>query len=164
MKNKFAHLSLILVVIILQWACRSKSEFSPSRSAYTGFETREIKALSETEIANYLTGAGKGLAMAAELNGYPGPRHVLDLRSELALTRTQSDKVTAEFNDMHDQAIALGDKIVDAARHIDMMFANAHATSEQLAILIDEAGILKSSLRFVHLNAPPRSGTEVAPP
>ena len=30
-----------------------------------------------------------GLALAAELNGYPGPRHVLDLADQLGLTPEQ---------------------------------------------------------------------------
>jgi hypothetical protein len=34
-----------------------------------------------------------GMAKAAELNGYPGPRHVLDLSPELHLTDAQTKLV-----------------------------------------------------------------------
>jgi len=55
-------------------------------SSYVGQEKRAIKALSEQEIADYLKGAGRGSSKAAELNHYPGPRHVLDAAQGLALT------------------------------------------------------------------------------
>src|SRR3954453_5821878 len=50
---------------------------------YAGMESRPIKTLSTTEIADYLSGKGMGFARAAELNHYPGPAHVLALASEL---------------------------------------------------------------------------------
>src|SRR5262249_20157560 len=45
--------------------------------SYAGRQTRAIKALSEEDIAPLLNGEGMGMAKAAELNGYPGPKHVL---------------------------------------------------------------------------------------
>jgi len=55
-------------------------------SPYTGQQTRSIKALSPEDIDELRKGAGMGLAKAAELNGYPGPLHVLALTKELRLT------------------------------------------------------------------------------
>ena len=55
-------------------------------SPYAGQETRAIKALSPEDLEELRTGAGMGLAKAAELNGYPGPLHVLALAKELQLT------------------------------------------------------------------------------
>ena len=40
---------------------------------YAGMETRAIKTLSDKDIADLNAGRGMGLALAAELNGYPGP-------------------------------------------------------------------------------------------
>ena len=48
-------------------------------SPYTGLEERDIKALSAEQVAGYLAGDGMGFALPAELNHYPGPKHVLDL-------------------------------------------------------------------------------------
>jgi hypothetical protein len=59
-------------------------------SPYVGQETRDIKALSQQDIDDYLNGRGMGYAKAAELNHYPGPRHVLDLAHTLALTPEQT--------------------------------------------------------------------------
>src|SRR5512140_1710908 len=46
-------------------------------SPYAGEEKREIKSLSADVIEQYNQGEGMGMAKAAELNHYPGPRHVL---------------------------------------------------------------------------------------
>jgi hypothetical protein len=48
--------------------------------------------LSQTDIESLQNGTGDafgGMAKLAELNGYPGPRHVLDLANELELTPNQ---------------------------------------------------------------------------
>ena len=46
---------------------------------YAGLQARPVKALSDQQIADLRAGRGMGLALAAELNGYPGPMHVLEL-------------------------------------------------------------------------------------
>jgi hypothetical protein len=46
---------------------------SLAQSPYAGMQTRPIKALSAEQVADLKAGRGMGLAMAAELNGYPGP-------------------------------------------------------------------------------------------
>lgn len=58
-------------------------------SPYAGEQSRSIKSLSQQETADYLSGKGMGFAKAAELNGYPGPGHVLELADKLALSPTQ---------------------------------------------------------------------------
>lgn len=56
---------------------------------YAGQQSRETKALSAQETADLLAGRGMGLARAAELNGYPGPMHMLKLRGPLDLSVAQ---------------------------------------------------------------------------
>ena len=55
---------------------------SDYKSKYMGQEKREIKSLSNEDIKELRTGAGWGLAKAAELNGLPGPKHVLEMKKE----------------------------------------------------------------------------------
>jgi hypothetical protein len=50
---------------------------------------RRIKALSAEDVDGLLTGRGLALARAAELNGYPGPMHVLEHADALGLTGEQ---------------------------------------------------------------------------
>src|SRR5262245_58316557 len=67
---------------------------------YAGQQNREIKALSPEEIRDLAEGRGMGLAKAAELNGYPGPSHVLELAAPLRLTAEQRAATQALFQRM----------------------------------------------------------------
>jgi hypothetical protein len=60
-----------------------------AHSPYAGMQTRTIKALSEQQIADLKAGRGMGLVLPAELNGYPGPAHVLELSDQLGLSAEQ---------------------------------------------------------------------------
>lgn len=84
------------------------SAIADSQSPYVGQESREIKALSPQEISDYLSGKGMGLAKAAELNGYPGPAHVLELAAQLDLTPEQKTKTEVLFKKMQGRAIPNG--------------------------------------------------------
>ncbi len=57
-----------------------------SQSPYMDLQGREIKALSGDEKAALLNGDGMGFALAAELNHYPGPQHILELQEEIGLS------------------------------------------------------------------------------
>ena len=48
-------------------------------SPYAGLQDRAIKALSDEQIADLRAGKGMSLALPAELNGYPGPAHALEI-------------------------------------------------------------------------------------
>ena len=67
---------------------------------YAGWQGRDIKALSARQVDDLAAGRGMGLALAAELNGYPGPRHVLDLGDDLELTAGQRAAFEALFEAM----------------------------------------------------------------
>jgi Spy/CpxP family protein refolding chaperone len=124
-----------------------------AQSPYVGQETREIKALSPQEIADYLSGTGMGLAKAAELNGYPGPAHVLELATQLALTEEQRVKTRALFQKMRADAVALGRAIVEEERVLDRLFASRTITAARLESALARIGRLQSQLRQVHLEA-----------
>jgi hypothetical protein len=98
----------------------SAAEHSP----YTGEERREIKTLSESEITGLLAGKGMGYAKAAELNGYPGPKHVLELSKELSLTAEQQKKTETIFALMEASAKSLGAELIAAERELDQAFNN----------------------------------------
>ncbi|HYV03741.1 MAG TPA: hypothetical protein VFB82_04100, partial [Blastocatellia bacterium] len=64
-----------------------------AQTPYAGMQTRTIKSLSEQQVADLGAGRGMGLALAAELNGYPGPSHVLELADKLDLSVDQRASV-----------------------------------------------------------------------
>jgi hypothetical protein len=77
---------------------------------YAGLQGREIKSLSREQIAQLSAGEGMGLALAAELNGYPGPRHVLDLGNQLGLTDEQRAHIQQMLEAMKSESVPLGQK------------------------------------------------------
>lgn len=64
---------------------------------YAGQQTRTIKALSDDEIAALRNGEGMGMAKAAELNGYPGPIHVLSLAAQTRAYRKPAPGGDSDF-------------------------------------------------------------------
>ena len=77
------------VAILWMVAAAVPLQADAQQSPYAGLEDRPIKALSDEERNAYLNGAGMSLALAAELNGLPGPKHVLELAEELSLTTAE---------------------------------------------------------------------------
>lgn len=127
-----------------------------SISPYVGQETRGIKSLSQADVEGLLAGHGTpfgGMAKLAELNGYPGPRHILDLASDLELTDIQKGKIEKVYQDMSVQAIELGQRIIEIEQGVDASFKDATITDEELREKIAESTKVYGELRFVHLVA-----------
>ena len=124
-----------------------------TRSPYSGEEDRAIKALSDADVKAYLEGAGMGLAKAAELNRYPGPRHVLDNVAALELSDAQRTAIEASFQRMKAEAVTLGRGIVAAEQRLDALFAERRASPATVSDLTREVAELQGQLRAVHLRA-----------
>jgi Spy/CpxP family protein refolding chaperone len=141
---------LALLALILA-ATPVAADSAHQHSPYAGQETREIKALSPEEVADLNAGRGMGLALAAELNGYPGPRHVLDLADELQLTAEQQRRTGALFEAMRRETAALGAQLIEAERTLDRLFAEKRATPQSVAAATEAAGVTQGELRAAHL-------------
>ncbi len=122
-------------------------------SPYVDDTERSIKALSEQEMTGLLEGRGLGLAMAAELNGYPGPLHVLELADSLNLSAEQHVEAQHLYDEVQTAARALGTQLVEMERHLDTLFARGEATSDAVARITSHIGETKGRLRAVHLKA-----------
>ncbi|MGI9296988.1 MAG: Spy/CpxP family protein refolding chaperone [Gammaproteobacteria bacterium] len=118
---------------------------------YSGMESREIKALSQKETDEYLSGAGMSFALAAELNGYPGPKHVLEFGDDLALSDAQRETAARLFSEMAGEARALGEQIVGKETELDSLFAEKRADESSLHETVAGISRLKGELRVVHL-------------
>jgi Spy/CpxP family protein refolding chaperone len=127
--------------------------FAAPMNPYAGQQTREIKALSEEDFQGYLSGKGMGLAKAAELNGYPGPSHVLSLSSELALTPKQEQQTKELFKQMEERSSVIGKQIVEEERTLNELFASKTVTPQLLASTVARIGQLQGQFRDAHLEA-----------
>lgn len=126
---------------------------TPGASPYADFTDRDIKALSEEEVAGLLEGHGMGMALPAELNGYPGPRHVLELADMLQLTDDQRVRIQEIFQTMETRAVELGQRVVALERELDRAFAGATLTPGELSRLLSDIGQIRAQLRGAHLLA-----------
>jgi hypothetical protein len=122
-----------------------------AQSPYTGQEAREIKALSPQEVSDLLAGKGMGFAKVAELNGYPGPVHVVELATQLQLTPEQMARTQALFNKMQARAVSIGRQLVDEERALDGQFASKSITAASLQSSLERIANLQAELRRVHL-------------
>jgi Spy/CpxP family protein refolding chaperone len=100
-----------------------------------------------------LKGQGMGLAEIADINNYPGPKHTLDLRNELGLTRDQLKKTEALDKVVSSSALAKGEEIVAAEEELVKMFEAGTISEKVLRSKLEEIGKLRADLRFIHLQA-----------
>ncbi len=110
-----------------------------------GMQQRQFRALRE--------GRGMGMARAAETNGYPGPKHVLELAEELALSDEQIARTNEIHNRVREQAPEMGRQIIEAEQRLEALFAEDRVTADKMSALLQEIGELRVRLRALHLNA-----------
>jgi hypothetical protein len=126
-----------------------------AETPYAGMQTRPIKALSEQQVADLTAGRGMGLALAAELNGYPGPAHVLELADKLKLSTDQRTRAQGLFESMKAEAIPLGSRLIAQEADLDRQFADRTVTPESLktstAAIAETLGVLRDTHLKYHL-------------
>ncbi len=157
MKRECAALSSIALSVALL-GCGAAPPAAPAprgqaeqAQPYAGARARAIKALAPERVDELLAGRGAGYALAAELNGYPGPRHVLELARQLALSPEQERVASDLAAIMEQQARALGTQLVELEAQLNRTFAGGTTTQEELARLTADIGTLEGRLRAVHL-------------
>ena len=114
-----------------------------------------IRGLPAEEVEDLRQGRGMGLARAADLAGYPGPRHVLDAAAtgRLPLTADQLETVRRLFDTMSAEARRLGARILDEEAGLEAAFREGTIGEAELAARVDRVGALRAELRRVHLRA-----------
>jgi Spy/CpxP family protein refolding chaperone len=141
-------LSGVFLSVLLSSVASAQSH---QHQPYAGMETRSIKALSEQQIADLRDGKGMSLALAAELNGYPGPSHVLEHAEALQLTDSQREKVQNLFKAMQAEARVLGSRLITQEGHLDSLFAKHEIDAAKLSHMTKAIGETQALLRAAHL-------------
>ena len=142
----------VLLFFLIPFCAYSASEHS-HKSKYVGQEKREIKSLSESDIEELENGKGWGFAKAAELNGVPGPIHLLEMKKEIRLSSEQIQKIEDIYQKMKKQAIPLGLELIELERRLNNHFANRTITDSLLHKLLGEIVQVRKKLRYAHLSA-----------
>ena len=140
-----------LILLLMPLSTLSAEDHSP-KSKYVGQEKREIKSLSEADIEELRNGKGWGLAKAAELNGVPGPAHLLEMRNEIDLSAKQVRAIEDLYEKMTQEAIPLGLELIELERELNNHFANRTITYELLGGLLERVAQVQKKLRYVHLS------------
>ncbi|MEI6029471.1 MAG: hypothetical protein WCT47_22610, partial [Betaproteobacteria bacterium] len=110
-----------------------------TQTPYAGMQTRAIKSLSDSDIKELRRGGGWGLALAAELNGMPGPAHLLELKDQIPLTQDQVAKTQALLDEMRKAAIPTGERLITAESAVEAAFAKGSVDEASLRRLLTEA-------------------------
>lgn len=145
-------LIVTLLTLVLSLPALAQEKHTHS-SPYAGQQLREIKSLSAEDIAELEKGGGWGLAKAAELNGMPGPSHVLEMKHELGLTADQEASTQRIFARMRDDAIEEGRKLIAGETALEVGFRERSLNRRSLRERIREIETSRSNLRSIHLAA-----------
>jgi hypothetical protein len=127
------------------------SALAQSHQPYAGLQSRPVKALSEQQIADLRAGRGMTMALPAELNGYPGPLHVVELADSLALSSNQIARMQRLYDDMKGEAVALGERLIAQETELDRQFASHTVTASTLVEATNAIGQTQGELRGTHL-------------
>jgi hypothetical protein len=124
-------------------------------SSYQPQAQSEILGLNENEIAELRAGTGMGLARAAELNSYPGPRHVLDAveAGRFPASPDQVQRVQLIFAGMKGDAQRLGAEILKEEARLEAAFRARTITDHDLRVQVTRIATLQGELRAAHLRA-----------
>ena len=137
--------------LLIATALASLATGAVAQSPYAGQQARPIKALSDQQVADLRAGRGMGMALPAELNGYPGPLHVLELADRLGLTEAQRSAVQSQFAAMKAESIAIGERLIEREAALDRLFAGRTATEQNVAAASAAVAETQGELRAAHL-------------
>ncbi|WP_186420938.1 hypothetical protein [Bosea sp. CS1GBMeth4] len=148
------HLAAVVATLAAGSALAQHAGHGPGRasSSYAGLAERSVKALSVEQIEDLRAGRGLSLALPAELNGYPGPSHVLELADRIGLTQEQRQRTEELFATMKTRAASLGEELIAAETELDRLFRDGRATSLSIAAATEKAAGIQGRLRASHLD------------
>ena len=140
-----------LLALLLIPACALIAQQHPAAPSPPSKAEASHHAYLEMERQAIERGEGFGMAMAADRAGYPGPKHVLELKKELNLSPEQAAAMEKLFAEMKAKAIERGREVLAAEQRLEELFRQGRPADE----LREESfriATLRAELRWVHLN------------
>ena len=144
---------IILAVAGVAASFQLQASHQDKKSPYTQQISSPVRGLSAQEVDDLLNGRGAGYARMAELNSYPGPLHVLELKEQLNLPVAQVQQIESVFQSMNAEAKRIGAEIVERERMLSTAFADDNITSVEVQAQTDSLADLYGELRATHLKA-----------
>jgi Spy/CpxP family protein refolding chaperone len=144
---------IILSVIGSAVFTYSRASSQVVQSPYVKQLSSPVRGLSEQEVDDLLNGRGAGYARMAELNSYPGPAHILEMKKQLNLSAEQTQKIEAAFESMNAEAKRIGKNIVKSEQELSTSFASGTITPGKLQTQTELLAALYGELRATHLKA-----------
>lgn len=145
MKIILGSLTLLLAIGLSAAAQHQPASQPPQQAQHHVYLQLEREAIEQ--------GQGFGMALVADRNGYPGPRHILDLAPHLHLSTDQTAKVEALLASMRQEALALGQELIENEASLETLFASGSVDAAAAHRLVEESSTLRAHLRWVHLSA-----------
>ena len=146
----------IAIGIFLPFAAVSGTEetikLTSTPSDYVVLLDTDIRGLDQKTIEGFLTGKGLGQALPAELNGYPGPRHVIDMAEELELTDEQLATIQALFDHMVSNVVPFGEQYLEEYANLESAFRKGTISKEYLQSQLEKISAIEVQLRYSHLS------------
>ncbi len=123
------------------------------RSPYAALPGTAATGLLPEEVEGLTKGTGMALALAAEVNGYPGPRHVLDAAGtgQLELRADQREAIQRIYDRMLAEAKAKGQEILQVEEQLARRFRHGQIDEANLREIVGHIGQLRAELRYIHL-------------
>lgn len=149
----FVSLATTVMIVSIVVILFLKQSNQTARSPYLEQLDSSVRGLSAQEVDDLLNGRGAGYARTAELNNYPGPRHVLDMKQELDLSDDQARQIEAAFEQMRAKAKQVGQEIIQHEAQFSAAFVNRTISETDLQEQTKALALLYGQLRAIHLEA-----------
>ena len=144
-----------MISLVAIAGCASSGQQAPtphSNQPYRGQDSRDIRALSASEVDDYLAGSGMGFARAAELNHYPGPLHTLQLADRLELSDEQRRAIESLMAAHRTEARTAGARVIETERALDAVFRlSVIPDPTLLSTRVEAAARAQGDFRLTHL-------------
>lgn len=140
-----------LAIFVLGVSAQADEAKHSHTSEYAGEEKRSIKGLSSDDIAELRRGGGWGLAKTAELNGVPGPAHLLEMKNQIPLSDDQILAIDEIYKQMKTQAILQGERLIALEGELERLFRSGSVTQDGLRSSLNRIAEARTQLRFTHL-------------
>lgn len=143
-------IGMCALLFVVAAGAQQKSQNMPATTPGTNQAVHH--AFLEQERGAIERGEGFGMAMPADRSGYPGPKHILELKEQLKLTAEQQAAVEKLFAQTKEKAMPRGKEVLLAEARLEKMFAEGRPEAELREESFRVAS-LRAELRWVHLEA-----------